>query len=623
MKKNYIKIGLLLLMTTAYAQDKHTKKADEFFGSYQYVNAIGEYLKLAGDGKTSPYVAKQLADSYYNINNMDEASKWYAQAVVSKTDAETHYNYAQVLKTLGKYQEANVQMDAFAALLPNDARAKEHKSNPDYIPSLSNRSKMFDIATTNIKAKGSNDFGAVLSNDNTLYFASTRNASKKKDKWANQPYLDVFQSARQADGTLSEPVQVKELNTAFHDGPVTISHDGNTLFFARDRHSEGQYEKDKKTHVKVGQQGLYKAVKIDGQWSKIEALPFNSSNYSVSNPALSKDGKTLYFASNMPGGFGESDIWKVSVEANGYGTPQNLGDKINTPGKENFPFITEEGILYFASTGKQGFGGLDVFKIDTKTNEPAQNLGKPVNSEKDDFAFSFNNTLNVGYFSSNREGSDAIFSALAICKAEAIAFVTNKKTGEPISGASVSIADAKGNIIAAQTTDVSGKVGYNVECHTEYVFQVTAPNFERAVFPIQKITSGEFVVQAGLTPMEVIITDTEVILNNVYFDFNKSNITTPGAAELDKLVQVMKDNPAMVIFVKSHTDSKGSAAYNLKLSEQRAQATVQYLISKGIGQERISGKGMGSTSPKIACGSNCTEEEHAQNRRSEFIIVKK
>lgn len=610
-------------MTSAYAQDKHSQKADQLFESYQYVNAIEEYLKLAGNENTSQHIAKQLADSYYNINNMEEASKWYAKAVASKTDGETYYHYAQTLKALGKYMEANTQMDTFAALMPNDARAKEHKANPNYIPSLSNKSKMFDIAPANISAKEGNDFGAVLSNDNVLYFASTRNTSKKLDKWNNQPYLDIFQSVRQADGTLSGPTQVKELNTAFHDGPVTVSQDGNTLFFARDRHSEGQYENNKNSKVKIGQQGLYKAVKVNGKWSQIEALPFNSSNYSVSNPSLSKDGKTLYFASNMPGGLGESDIWKVSVETNGYGTPQNLGDKINTPGKENFPCITAEEVLYFASSGKQGFGGLDVFKIDLKANETAQNLGKPVNSEKDDFAFSYNDIHNVGYFSSNRNGSDAIFSALAVCKAEAVAIVTNKKTGEVLSNASVAIADAKGNTIATKMTDANGRVGYDVECNTDYIFQVTAPNFEMAAFPIQKIKSGESIVQAPLAPSEVIVTDTEVILNNVYFDFNKSNITVQGANELDKLVKVMKDNVSMVIFVKSHTDSKGSAAYNLKLSEQRAQATVQYLISKGISQDRISGKGMGSTSPRIVCGSNCTEEEHAQNRRSEFIIVKK
>nr|WP_294936237.1 OmpA family protein [uncultured Flavobacterium sp.] len=623
MKRTYIKISLLLLMATAYAQDKKSKQADQFFESYQYVNAIEEYLKLTDKDGAAPYVAKQLADSYYNINNVTEASKWYGKALEGKADAETLFRYAQTLKALGNYQEANRQMDAFAALTPNDVRAKEHTANPNYIPSLFNKSKQFDVAATTISVKGSNDFGAVLSNDNILYFASTRNTSKKTDKWDNQPYLDIFQATRNADGSLSEATEIKELNTAFHDGPIAISNDGTTMFFARDGHSEGQFQKNKNNNTKIGQQGLYKATKSGGKWSQIEALPFNSTSYSVTNPSLSKDGKTLYFASNMPGGFGESDLWKVSVDANGYGTPQNLGATINTPGKENFPFIAEDNVLYFASSGKQGFGGLDVFKIDLNSETEAQNLGKPVNTEKDDFAFSFNTTANVGYFSSNRNGSDAIFSAMGICKAEAVAVVTNKKTGAALSNASVAILDAQGNTIAEKMTDASGSVRYDVECLTNYAFRVTMQNFETATFQLQQIKSGELIISAALLPTEVIITDTEVILNNVYFEFNKSNITAQGANELDKLVTVMKEHPTMVIFVKSHTDSKGSASYNLTLSGQRAQATVEYLISKGIGRERISGKGFGNTSPKVICGSNCTEEQHAQNRRSEFIIVKK
>ncbi|MGX7668704.1 OmpA family protein [Flavobacterium pedocola] len=623
MKRTYIQLSFLLLMTTAYAQNKDSKRADQFFESYQYVNAIEEYLKLTDKESASPYVAKQLADSYYNINNMIEATKWYAKAVENKAEAETYFRYAQTLRVLGKYAEANTQMDAFAAAMPSDSRAKEHKANPDYIPSLSNKDKMFDIAETNIGKKGSNDFGAVLSNDNTVYFVSTRQTSKKKDNWDNKPYLDIFQTTRNTDGSLSEPTEVKELNTAFHDGPITISNDGTTMFFARDGHSEGQFQKNKNNNTKIGQQGLYKATKVGGKWSQIEALPFNSTSYSVTNPSLSNDGKTLYFASNMPGGFGESDIWKVAVDGNSYGKPENMGAAVNTPGKENFPFITEDNVLYFASSGKQGFGGLDVFRMDLNTSGQPQNVGKPVNTEKDDFAFSYNTTSKVGYFSSDRKGADAIFEAKEVCEAEAIAVVTNKKTGAVLANASVAITDERGNVIQTKQTDASGKVSYTVACETDYAFQVKAENFESAVFPVSKIKSGLAVVDAKLSPVEVIITDTEVILNDVYFDFNKSNITTRGAEELNKLVMVMKDNPTMVIFVKAHTDSKGKASYNLKLSDQRAQATVEYVISKGIARERISGKGFGSSVPKVPCGSDCTEEQHAQNRRSEFMIVKK
>jgi outer membrane protein OmpA-like peptidoglycan-associated protein/tetratricopeptide (TPR) repeat protein len=623
MKKRYITISLLLLLTTSYGQDKLTEKADQLFRSYQYADAIEEYLKLAERKNANSYVYTKLADSYYAVFNTEEASKWYAKAVLSQAGPETYYRYAQSLKSAGKYQEANQQMDVFASLEPNDSRAREYKSNPDYIQGLASKSKLFDITELNISTKGQSDFGALLTGDNTFYFASTRNTSKKKDKWNNQPYLDIFQSVRNDDGSFSEPKALSGLNTAFHDGPAAISTDGNTLFFARDSHSGGQSGKDKKTNVKVGQQGIYKATKADGKWSQIEALPFNSKSYSVTHPSLSKDGKTLFFASNMPGGFGESDIWKVAIEPTGYGIPQNLGPSVNTPGKENFPFIADDNQLYFASSGKQGFGGLDVFKVNLTTPDQPQNLGKPVNSEKDDFSFSLNNDLNVGYFSSNRNGSDAIYSAIPVCKAEAIAIVSNRKTGAVLSNATVAILDSKGNIIDTKKSDTAGKVSYAIECETAYSFQVGSQDFEKGSFPIQKVKSGEVVVRAELAPVEVIITDTEVLLDHIYFDFNKSDITVQGASELNKLVQVMKENPGMLILVKSHTDTKGKAQYNLNLSEQRAQSTVQYVISKGIASERISGKGFGSSAPKINCGSGCTEDEHAQNRRSEFMIIKK
>jgi outer membrane protein OmpA-like peptidoglycan-associated protein/tetratricopeptide (TPR) repeat protein len=623
MKKNYITFSLLFLVIANYAQNKFTEKADKLFQSYQYVSAIDAYLKLATTDKADQYIYTQLADSYYNVFNIEEASKWYAKAVEGNATAETYFRYAQTLKSLGKYQEANKQMDSFSRLMPNDSRAIAHKANPNYIPSLANKSKLFDIAETIIKGEGQSNFAPVLDNANILYFVSTRNTAKKKDKWTNQPYLDIFQSTRNADGTLSEATAVNELNTPFHDGPVTLSRDGNTMFFARDGHSENQYKKNKVNSIKVGQQGLYKAIKVDGKWSQIEALPFNSTSYSVSNPSLSKDGKTLYFGSNMPGGLGESDIWKVTVDGNSYGKPENLGTSINTAGKENFPFIAYDNVLYFASSGRQGLGGLDIFKVDLKSSGQPQNIGKPVNTEKDDFSFSYNDLANVGYFSSNRSGFDAIYSAISVCAANAIAIVTNQKTGAPLANASVSILDTKGNVIATKETNSEGKVSYDIDCETAYSFQIAASNFESAVYPIQKVKSGEVIVKAQLEPTVIIITDSEVLLKPVYFDFDKSNITALGADELNKLIKVMNDNPSMVIFVKSHTDFKGSEAYNLKLSEQRAQVTVQYLLSKGIDSKRISGKGFGSSEPKIKCFADCTETEDAQNRRSEFVIVKK
>ena len=622
MIKTFISAGLLLTIMTGYSQNKNTEKADKLFQNYQYVGAAEEYLKLTQSKKGDGYVYKQLADSYYNVFDMEQASKWYAKAVESKQDAETYYRYAQTLRTLGKYSEANKQMDKFASMAPNDQRAKDHKTNPNYIPSLSGKDKLFDVFDTKINSKDQADFGAVLANDNTLYFVSSRNTGKKTDKWIDQPYLDIYQSTRSDDGKLSEPKAVSDLNTAYHDGPLTISADGNTMFFARDSHSEGSYEKDKKSNIKLGQQGIYKATKVNGNWANVQALPINSTKYSVSNPSLSKDGKTLYFASNMPGGKGETDIWKISIDNNSYGKPQNLGAKINTNGRENFPCIADDNVLYFASSGRQGFGGLDIFKLDLNDKDAEViNLGKPVNTDKDDFSFSLNLSKNVGYFSSNRGGKDDIYLAVPVCGVDAVAVVKDKKTGKVLADAKVSILDSKGNVIATKQSNAAGEVTYQVECDTDYVLQASKNDYDASTANFAKTKSRKVSISIELEPVEVVITATEVLLNPIYFEYNKSNITAQGANELDKLVKVLKNKPQMKIFVKAHTDTNGSADYNLKLSDQRAQATVQYVISKGINKERISGKGFGFTELKVNC-KECTEEQDAQNRRSEFLIVK-
>jgi outer membrane protein OmpA-like peptidoglycan-associated protein/tetratricopeptide (TPR) repeat protein len=622
MKKLFITTILALTIVKGYAQNKHTEKADNLFQSYQYVSAIDEYLKLTTSSKADAYAYKKLADSYYNIFNMEEAAKWYAKAITKKQDAETYYKYAQCLKAQGKYQEANQQMVTFSDLEPNDSRAKEFKANPNYIPTIADKDKLFDVGQTTINSKEYSDFGAFLDDSNTLYFVSTRNTSNRTDKWVDQPYLDIYQTTRSTDGKLSEAKNVSELNSSFHDGPVTISADGNTLFFARDGHAEGAFQKDKKSNTRVSQQGIYKTTKVDGKWTNIQALPFNSKTYSVSHPSLSKDGKTLYFASNMPGGLGDTDIWKVSVNGSTYGKPENLGASVNTSDKEGFPFISDNGVLYFSSRGHQGFGGLDVYKIETKTSSKAINLGKPVNTANDDFSFNFNTKHNAGYFSSNRDGVDNIYTAIPVCKSQLIAIVKDKSTGNLVSNATVEILDDKSNSIASKMTNSSGEVTYDVNCNTTYKLQVSKLNYEIASQTTTS-TSGEQKVTLDLEPSEVIITDTEVILKPIYFDFNKSNITEQGARELDKLVAVMKEHSSMVILVKSHTDTKGSASYNLKLSEERAQSTVQYLISKGISTDRVSGKGLGFSEPKVDCKSNCTDEQDSQNRRSEFKIVKR
>ena len=623
MKKIYILLSFVLSSGSAWAQNQDTETADKLFNRLEYVEAAQQYMKLVENNKADGYVYRQLADSYYNVFDSKQAIMWYAKAIENNPEPETYYRYAQMLKGEGRYDESNTQMKKFAAMSPNDQRAMIFMKDPNYLPKLRSQAKRFDATPLMVNSDKS-EFGAVMTNDNILYFTSARNASRKTYGWNEEPFLDMYQSVYNADGTFAEATLVSEINTQWHDGPATISADGNTMYFSSESFQENEFVKDKANKLKQGQVYIYKATKKDGKWGNVSPVSFNSRDFSVSNPSLSMDGKTLYFASNMPGSMGGNDIYKVSVNAdNSFGTPENLGAKVNTEGQESFPFITDDNKLYFASDARKGFGGLDVFMIDLNKDAEAENVGAPVNSAKDDFSFSMNMTKNMGFFSSNRDGNDNIYQATPVCIVEAITTVKDKQSGRVLANAKVSILDDRNNIIESKMSGADGMVSYEVDCNKAYSVQVSMEGYESNTFPIAaNATGGKVNIAADLEPIQNIVTPEAVVLNSIFFEFDKSNITKEGAFELDKLVQVMNQNPEMVIMVKGHTDNRGSDAYNMNLSDRRARSAVQYVISKGIAKSRISGKGFGESEPKVACGANCSEEEHAQNRRNEFLIVK-
>jgi outer membrane protein OmpA-like peptidoglycan-associated protein len=621
MKIVYIALAVLFAANTSFAQTKETETADKLFARFEYVDAAKEYLKVA-QKKKDPYVYKQLADSYFNVFNSAEAIKWYAKATESKQDAETYFRYAQMLKAQGKYEEANTQMQKFAALSPADQRAVAFKQDPDYLPKLRSQAKLYDEKILAINDEKYADFGGVLTNDNTFYFASSRNVLRKKYGRNEEPYLDMY-SAAYTNGQLSEPVAITDVNSKWHDGPASVTGDGNVMYFSSESYVNGTFEKDD-SGQRTGLIHLFRAEKKDGKWANIKPLPFNGKTWSTGNPAVSKDGKTLYFASNRKGSMGGStDIWKVDIKGpNSYGEPVNLGDKINTEGRENFPYVSDDGKLFFASDGRKGFGALDIFMIDLPHNGEALNVGQPVNSAQDDFAFTFNTTQNIGFFSSNKAGKDNLYLAIPVCGVEAVVTVKDESTGQPIALAKVAILDEKNNVIEIRTTATNGVLTYSVDCNKAFKLKADATGYETALVTLPSSKGGTVDVTANLSPLSKLIVNGKVLLKPIYFEFNKSFITQDAATELNKLVQILQTNPTMVIDLKAHTDTRGSEEYNLKLSDERARATVQYVISQGIAPERISGKGYGKSEPLIKCGENCTDDEHARNRRTDFIVVK-
>jgi outer membrane protein OmpA-like peptidoglycan-associated protein/Tol biopolymer transport system component len=629
--RKIISIFIITLLSSAIltAQSNETKRADKHFNKYEFVEAATDYLKLVTDGKADTYVYSQLAESYFNVFNTVEAEKWYAKALETSSEPEMVYNYSQMLKANGKYEESNTQLDLFASMRPADHRATAFRENPNYLPKILEKGKRFNVQNLAINSEVS-DFGGTLKNGK-LYITSARNSNRKTYGWNEEPFLDIYTAYVNDDGEFQTPSIIEQnINTKYHEGTVSFSPDGNTMYFSRESFYEKVYERDSITKYKISVLNLYKSINQEGQWSEAEALSLNGDSYSVKNPSVSADGKTLYFASDKTGGYGNFDIYSAPIDENGsVGDATNLGQKLNTEGQEMFPFISANNTLYFSSNGHLGLGGLDVFfaKIVDGKVGPIRNVGIPVNGNADDFAFSINEETEEGFVSSNREGgvgSDDIYSIKKIqpiCDVLVSVTVKDRKTGLILVGAAVSIQDADGNIFGTKTSNTEGVVEYIIECNIDTKLVGSKIDYESGFTLVAGTSEEEVSADLLLTPIDEIILANKVILNPIYFDFDKSNINAQAAFELDKLVQLMNKYKSIVLSAESHTDSRGSASYNLSLSERRAMTTAQYVISKGIDASRITGEGKGETMPSVDCGGRCTEEEHQLNRRSEFLIL--
>lgn len=625
--KHINKIIILLVLVSSYsltAQNKDTKKADKLFAEFEFVKAIDAYNKLVEDGKADGYVYSQLADANYNIFNTAEAERWYAKALETESSADMMYNYAQMLKANGKTDKAMSQMAAFASKYPRDDRAKEFNANPNYLANLLGAKEKFSIEALDINTPES-DFGGTLK-DGMLYITSARNKSRRTYDYNEQPFLDIYALTENEDGTYgAADLLPRVINTKHHEGLVAFSPDGNTMYFSRESFFDNVYQKEKGSKLKYSVKHLYKAEKNEkGDWDNVQPLSINNQEYSVQHPTVNSDGTVLYFASDMPGGQGKYDIYKATINADGdVGAPENLGATVNTNGNEGFPNMSNANTLFFASDGHMGFGGLDVFAFD---GNEVVNLGAPVNSNVDDFAFSLNEDTRKGFVSSNREGGQGSDDVYAITKLKPCfttieGMIVDAKTNTPLSGVIATLFGADGSKLDEKESGTDGVVTFKVDCETPVAINAVKEEYESNRVEIAPTTSESVAQTIALSPIEKIIVEDRVVLNPIYFDFDKWNIRSEAALELNKLVAVMKKYPDMVIKATSHTDSRGRDSYNLKLSDRRAKSTAQYVISQGIDASRISGIGKGESEPLIDCGNKCTEDEYQMNRRSEFIIV--
>ena len=617
------------------AQDNISKKADKQFSRLEFVKASESYKKLIDKGNASDYILGQLAECYYNIFNTVEAEKWYATLAEDSTDPTILFRYSQMLKANGKYKLSNKWMLKFVELRPADNRSTTFMKDPNYLPKIISKGKRFNVQNLDINSEYS-DFGGTL-NNNKLYITSSRNTVGLFDigrwitqrisyGWNNEPYLDVYSFDVSESGSyINEDYLDSNINTKYHEGLASFDANGN-MYLTRESFYENEYVEDPESNNITSLLGIYKITRGD---KNVVGLNINSVEYSVKNPSISADGKTLYFSSDMPGGFGNFDIYRGDINENGdINNIENLGQKVNTEGQEMFPFIGNENTLYFSSDSQLGLGGLDVFftkEVDGKWAS-ARNVGIPVNSNADDFAFSINETSGEGFISSNRsggKGSDDIYSIkrlVPICDVLLTANVMDAKTKLGIDSATTSVSDKEGNIASSKTSSEKGIAEFILVCNETGKLIVSKEGYNSKIVDIE-ISNEEFKsMDIMLDPIEKIIVAQKVELNSIYFDFDKSNIKSEAAFELDNLVQVMIKYPELTVSIESHTDNKGPSSYNQKLSERRAKTTMQYVVSKGIDSSRLSADGKGESNPILDC-SNCNKEEDQLNRRSEFIIT--
>lgn len=630
-------IVLQFLVVIGYAQERKLNKANQKYDQLAFVDATEVYLNVAQSGYKSEELFKKLGNSYYFNANYEEASKWYGELfafIPSVTEPSYYLRYSQSLKAIGRDSESEEWFDKYAKKV--GLSGKTHKNAKDYLAIIEANSGRYEIKPLAINTEGV-DFGTAFFEDK-IVFASTRDSAsifKRRSAWDGLSFLELYEAKVDEEGTLGEPTKLKgDINTKMHESSAVFTKDGKIMYFTRNNITpKTKRSKDDVQHLKI-----YRAHLINGEWTNVEDLSINGDNYSTAHPALSVDERVLYFASDMPQSLGQTDLFMVSINTDGsLGQVTNLGEKINTEGRESFPYITEEDELYFSSDGHYGLGGYDVFysKInDNKTFGDLINVGEPINSPFDDVAFVIRK--HKGYISSNRlggSGNDDIYSFVEtkdikeLLKSKIYGIVTDETTKEPLANATITILDESNNELVQLQTDARGYYETQVDYSKAYILKAKKDGYSSDdAYAIKEIKEREHNFELEKVKTEVSEGDDVADLLNIiiHFDLDKSFIRSDAQTELEKLVVFMKENPHVKVDIQSHTDSRADDAYNVALSERRAASTLNYLVQRGISKDRLTAKGFGETQLVNGCvnGVKCSDDEHEKNRRSEFIVRK-
>ena len=714
MKRTLLALVISFVCFSASAQLTLRTRADKAFEDLAYTKAIELYLEVVEKGNPEAAVLKNLAEAYRQLADMKNAEVWYSQVVTlrSRTPEEIFW-YAHSLKAAGKYGEANNWMRLFNELKPEDRRGVMHVTAGDYVSRLNPIAPSYSVSNLTINGEG-DDFGAALMGESVVFVSDGESnpAVKRSSGLNGKSYMDLYISDRIAGGGLSTPQFFsKAVNSRLNEGPLSFTKDELQIYFTRNDPEPGR--KGGTNNLKI-----YRATLAGTDFVNVEDMPFCSNEFNVAHPSLSYEGDWLYFASDIPGGYGGYDIYRVSYDRGFWGKPENLGPVVNTEGNESFPFIHRNGTLFFSSDGHVGLGGKDIFSVDVRRRTPqnVQNMKAPINSRWDDFSFIADSAGTAGFLSSNRDGGKGGDDIYAFVYAEQSDIYLLKGTvvdlnDFPIPGTVVYVKDTKGNVLGKSQTDNDGFFTFNLNRFNEYVLTTQSQSYEQAEMPVSVFPAGslrnievlaeksnfsvkgvvkdestskemgEAVLtllnknsgksQSGITGLDgkfgflltgntdyslkiervgyfaktvefttvnrksgsvvrlqdlalsPISLDQVIEIPNIYYDFGKASIRPGAAVELDRVVDLLQDNPNISIELGSHTDSRGSSDGNLALSQRRAESAVNYVISKGIDRNRVTARGYGETRIKNRCadGVRCSDMEHQENRRTEIRIT--
>ncbi|WP_207425766.1 OmpA family protein [Pedobacter sp. SYSU D00535] len=634
----YLLTALFLGSMNVFAQDQPglREKADLLYQKYQYAKAVVLYNKLAE--KKNPYLGDlvHLADSYRKMNDYEAAEKWYAQLVAHpKSNNEHLLAYAEVLKLNAKYSEAKQIFQRYAS---NTGKEQDRAiAACDSAEKWMQSEGAYELKNEELLNTPRSEFSVFSAKDRIYYTGEPGEEKGETYGWTGNSFLKIF-SAEKTGGKVADPVLSQEVfnQQQFHSGPLVSNKAGTVFMVTRTSNdTDGKARGEAKHPTRRLELIIYEHNEVSNSWTA-QPFKYNSKQYSIGHAALSTDEKTLYFSSDMAGGFGGADLWFSQLQPDGsWGVPQNCGAALNTGSDELFPTISSEDMLYFSSKGHPGMGGLDIFSSRGagKDWSAPLNLKYPVNSSADDFSFIETPTATgaTGFFSSNRKGgkgSDDIYSfsytappkfALAL-KGQ----VVNKQDGTAIKGAKISVFQngefLKDLDAGAEQEDFFLALDKN----NEYKLLVRRKGFlpDSATLSTKGMNTSD-TLDLALSLEPLLVKGKTIRLNNIFYDLGKDNIRPEAATVLNSLELILRENPTLKIELSSHTDSRGKDASNLALSQRRAQSAVNYLVSRGIARERMVAKGYGETRLINKCGKTvvCPEEEHQKNRRSEFRVL--